>query len=330
MNIDLMKKICAVKGSSSQEQAITQFILEEIKDYIDDYQIDALGNLIAHKKGNGKKMMLAGHMDQIGMMVTHICKDGFIYFTNIGGLNPYVILNTRVVFDDGTIGIVGKNGKAAFNTLKLSDLYIDIGARSQEEAEKHVNIGDIAVYSGEPIVDDVKITSPYLDDRIGCYFMIEALKQLKDCKYDLYLVFTVQEEVGRIGGMTSAYNVDPDYGIAFDVTSDYSGPDADKYPMKMFGGACIKIKDASLVCSPQMVKFLTKVAVDNNINHQMEILLGGATDAGRIQQTRTGVISGGVSIATRYIHSMNETCALSDIQDCIDLTVKILETDIEA
>ncbi len=330
MNIDLMKKICTVKGSSSQEQDIAKFILEEIKDYIDDYQIDPLGNLIAHKKGNGKKMMLAGHMDQIGMLVTHIDKEGFIYFTNVGGLNPYVILNARVVFDDGTIGVVGKNGKAAFNNLKISDLFIDIGAKNQEESEKHVNIGDIAVYSGEPIVDDVKITTPYLDDRIGCFFMIEALKQLKDCKYDLYLVFTVQEEVGAMGATTSSYTVNPDYGIAFDVTSEFGTPDAEKLPMKMYDGACIKIKDASLICAPQMVKFLNKVAEDNGIKHQKEILLAGGTDAGKIQRTRTGVIAGGISIATRYIHSMNETCALSDIEDCIKLTVKALETDFEA
>ncbi len=329
MNIDLMKKICTVKGPSSQEQNIAKFILEEIKDYIDDYQIDPLGNLIAHKKGTGKKMMLAGHMDQIGMLVTHIDKEGFIYFTNVGGVNPYVILGGRVVFDDGTIGVVGKNGKAGFNNLKLSDLFIDIGAQSQEEAEKHVNIGDIAVYSGEPVVDDVKITSPYLDDRIGCFFMIEALKQLKDCKYDLYLVFTVQEEVGAMGAMTSTYTINPDFGISFDVTGEYGTPDSDKLPMRMYGGACIKIKDASLICAPQMVKFLNKVAVDNGIKHQKEILLAGGTDASKIQQSRTGVIAGGISIATRYIHTMNEICALSDIKDCIDLTVKLLETDIE-
>ncbi len=330
MNIDLMKKICTVKGPTSQEQKIAQFILEEIKDYVDDYEIDALGNLIAHKKGNGKKMMLAGHMDQIGMLVTHIDKEGFIYFTNVGGLTPHIILGVRVVFDDGTIGVVGKNGKADIKNLKISDLFIDIGAQSQEEAEKHVNIGDIAVYSGEPIVDDVKITSPYLDDRIGCFFMIEALKQLKDCKYDLYLVFTVQEEIGAMGAMTAAFKINPDYGIAFDVTVEFGTPDSDKLPTKMYGGACVKIKDASLICAPQMVKFINKVAVDNGIKHQKEILLAGGTDAGKIQQSRTGVIAGGISIATRYIHSTNEMCALSDIEACIDLTVKVLETNIEA
>ncbi len=159
--------------------------------------------------------------------------------------------------------------------------------------------------------------------------MIEALKQLKDCKYDLYLVFTVQEEIGAMGATTSAYTVNPDYGLAFDVTGEYGTPDSDKLPMRMYGGACIKIKDASLICAPQMVKFLNKVAVDNGIKHQKEILTAGGTDAGKIQQSRTGVIAGAISIATRYIHSMNETCALSDIEDCINLTVKVLETDIE-
>ncbi|MFV0440282.1 MAG: M42 family metallopeptidase [Lachnospirales bacterium] len=328
MNLELLKNICTVKGASSEEHNIANFILEEIKDYIDDYEIDSMGNLIAHKKGNGKKMMLAGHMDQIGMMVTHIDEKGFIYFTNVGGLNPYVILNCRVVFDDGTVGVVGKNGKALLNKLTLKDLFIDIGASSKEEAEKHVNVGDIAVYYEEPIVDDVKITTPYLDDRIGCYFMIEALKELKDLKYDLYLVFTTQEEVGLRGATAAAYTVNPDYGIAFDVTLGYGMPDSDKFPQKMGDGACIKVRDASLICSPEMVKHMKQVAEKHNIKHQLEILNAGGTDSGAIQRTRGGVTTGAISIATRYIHSMNEMASLADIKDCIDLTVKVLETEI--
>ncbi|MFV0520003.1 MAG: M42 family metallopeptidase [Lachnospirales bacterium] len=328
MSLELLKNLCKVKGASGEENRAAQFILNEIKDYIDDYEIDALGNLIAHKKGDGKKMMLAGHMDQIGMMVTHISKEGFIYFVNVGGLNPYILLGCRVVFDDGTVGVISKEGKAQLATLKISDLFIDIGARTQEEVLKHIQIGDCAVYYEEPISDEFKVTSPYLDDRIGCYFMIEALKRLKDCKYDLYLVFTTQEEVGLRGAITSSYSVNPDFGIAFDVTMDYSTPESDKMPQKAGDGACIKIRDGSLICSPIMVKHMKKCAEEGNIKHQLEVLIAGGTDAGAMQRSRNGVVAGGISIATRYIHSMNETVILSDIEDCIELTVKVLETQI--
>ncbi len=329
MSLELLKKLCKVKGVSGEEDAVAKFILEEIKDYIDDYEIDPLGNLIAHKKGPGKKMMLAGHMDQIGVIVTHISKEGFLYFSGVGGLSPYILFGARVVFDDGTVGVVYKNPKAAIATLKLSDLFIDIGAKTKEEAEKHVNIGDCAMYDAEAVVDEFKVTSPYLDDRIGCYFMIEALKRLKNCKYDLYLCFTVQEEIGTYGAITSSYSVNPDYGIAFDITPDYSLPDSEKFPQKFGDGACIKIMDYSLICSKQMVDHMKKCAEKENIKHQFEVLTAGGTDAGPIQRSRGGVITGAISISTRYFHTMNETVSVSDIEDCIALTTAVLENDIE-
>ncbi len=327
MNLELLKTMCSIKGATSEEGKIANFILEEIKDYIDDYEIDALGNLIAHKKGEGKKFMLAGHMDQIGMMVTYIDKDGLLYFVNVGGLNPHVILNCRVVFDDGTIGVVGKNPKAEFSKLKINDLHIDIGATTREEVEKHINIGDIAVYCEEPVYDDYKFTSSYLDDRIGCFFMIEALKQLKKSPYDLYFVFTVQEEIGAFGAKVAGNKINPDYALAFDITSEFSLPDSEKLPQKFGKGACIKLKDASLICSSKIVNHLKKCANDGGIEYQLEILSAGGTDAGAIQRTNHGVHAGGISIATRYVHSMNEMVKINDIKSCIELTLKVIETE---
>jgi endoglucanase len=328
MNSDLLKKICSVKGASSEEDKIAEFILDEIKDLVDEHSIDALGNLIARKKGSGKKMMLAGHMDQIGMMVTFIDKEGFIHFTTIGGMNPTVIHSCRVIFNNGTTGIVSAERLEDPNKLAIDKMFIDIGATSKEEAEKYVSIGDICVFSGEPIIDDMKVMTPYLDDRIGCFIMIEALKKLKKPAFDVYFVFTVQEEVGLMGAKTAAYTIDPDYGISFDVTNSADTPKCRKLPQKFDGGAAIKLKDKSLLCHPIIIKHMEKCAKDANIKHQFEILELGGTDSGAIHVNKGGVPSGVISVPTRHIHSMNEMARLSDIQDCIDLAVKVLETEI--
>jgi len=329
LNIEFLKKICSVKGPSGEEADIAGCILNEIKDYADECSTDALGNLIVRKKGAGKKMMLAGHMDQIGMMVTHIDKEGFAWFTNIGGLSPTIIHSCRVVFSNGVTGTVRCERLDDPNKAALQNMYIDIGAADREEAEKLVKIGDSCVYCEEPIVDNYKIMTPYLDDRIGCYIMAEALKKIAKPAFDLYFVFTVQEEVGLRGAKTAAYSVDPDYGLAFDVTISADTPKCRKLPQKYGGGACIKIKDSSVLCHPAIVRHLERCAKEAGVKYQFEILEAGGTDSGAIHVNRGGVPSGVISVATRYVHSMNEMARLSDISDCIDLTVKALETEIE-
>ena len=328
MNKELLKTFCSIKGASGEEDKIAGLILGEIKDYVDEYRFDALGNLIARKKGPGKKMMLAGHMDQIGMMVTHIDDDGFLWFTNIGGLTPNVILSSRVSFSNGISGVIGCQRLEDHERIAIDKMYIDIGATSREEAGALISVGDICVYAGEPVVDDYKIMTPYLDDRIGCFIMVEALKKVKNPAFDLYFAFTVQEEVGLRGAKTAAYSIDPDYGIAFDVTISADTPKCRKLPQKLGGGACIKIKDASVLCHPLMIKHMERCARDAGIKYQFEILEAGGTDSGAIHLNKGGVPSGVISVPTRHVHSMNELARLSDISDCIELTVKALETEI--
>jgi len=331
MNVELLKKLCAVRGASGQETEIGEVILAEIKDYIDDHSVDAMGNLIAHKKGldkNAKKMMLAGHMDQIGLMVTFIDKKGFLRFTNIGGKSPAICYGQRFIFPNGTIAVAYSERLKDPKELSLDKMYLDVGAKDKEAAEKLVKIGDIAVFSAEPVVSGDVFISPALDDRVGCFIMIEALKKIKNPAYDLYFVFTSQEEVGLRGAKTSAYAIDPDYGLSFDVTISADTPKAHKYPSKMYGGAAIKIKDASLICHPTMVKHLEDCAKAANVPYQFEILDAGGTDSGAIHLTKGGVPSGVISVATRYIHSANEMCAISDVEACIDLTVKALQVAI--
>lgn len=343
LNTDFLKKLCAANGASSRESAVSSIILDEIKDYVDEYKIDALGNLIARKKrpeesGNsdkngksgdsGKKMMLAGHMDQVGLMVTYISKEGFLYFSKVGGNSPGYCLGQRFVFPNGVIAVAASERLDNPKDLTLEKMYLDIGARDDEDANSKVKIGDICVFDQQPVVSDGVFISPAIDDRVGCFIMIEALKRLKNPAYDIYLVFTAQEEVGLRGAKTAAFDIDPDYGLSFDVTISADTPKSRKFPSKMYGGAAIKIKDASLLCHPVIIDHLEKCAANAQIKYQFEILEHGGTDSGAIHITRGGVPSGVISVATRYIHSANEMCALSDIEACISLAVKALEVGV--
>ncbi|KAB3534023.1 M42 family metallopeptidase [Alkaliphilus pronyensis] len=329
MNKELLKEMCSVYSPSGNEAAIRDFIMQEIKDYVDEINVDPLGNLIARKKGNGKKIMFAGHMDQIGLMVTFIDKEGFLRFTNVGGLSPSITMSQRVIFSNGVVGVVGCEKLDDIKDLKLDKLFIDIGAQSKEEAEEMVSIGDVCVYYSEALIDDKKVISQGLDDRVGCFVLIEALKQIKNSLNDLYFVFTVQEEVGIRGAKTSAYTINPDYGIAVDVTMTGDTPNAKKMAVKLGEGAAIKIRDNSLLCHPKVKDTMIKVAKDSDIKYQLEVLEFGGTDSGAIHLTRSGVPSGVISIPTRYIHSNCEMCYLSDISAAIDLSVKLSQTDFD-
>lgn len=326
MDKQLLNDLCQLHGVSNDEHEVTEFIKNQIKDYVDEMTVDALGNLIAHKKGKGKKMMLAGHMDQIGLIVTNILENGLIKFSNIGGINHHNLYYCRVVFKNGIVGVVANKHLDKHDTRKLSDMFIDIGFDKKADTEKHIAIGDYCTYCASTVIDDTKVITPALDDRIGCFIIIEALKQLKDCKYDLYCTFSVQEEVGSRGSKVASYAITPDYGIAFDVTTDNCNDDS--FPQKMGLGACVKLKDSSVLCHKKIVSHLENVAKDNNIKYQKEILSAGGTDAGSMHLNKEGVLVGGISVATKHIHSTNEMCSVSDIEDCISLTVKMLETEI--
>ena len=331
LNTDFLLKLCGVNGASGSEGAVADLILSEIKDYIDEYRIDALGNLIARKKGvspDSPKMMLAGHMDQIGLMVTYINDEGFLYFSTIGGKATDNCLHQRFVFPNGTVGIVACQRLDNGEWRDFDKMYIDIGVRNAEEAQKLVKIGDVCVFATPSAISGDVIMSPALDDRVGCFIMVEALKLIQKPAFDLYFVFTSQEEVGLRGAKTSAFAIDPDYGLAFDVTVSADTPKARKFPSKMYGGAAIKLKDSSLLCHPKMIAHLENCAKDADIPYQFEILEAGGTDSGAIHVNRGGVPSGVLSVATRYIHTANEMCALSDIDASIRLTVKALETAI--
>lgn len=328
-NSELLKNLVKVYGPSSNEKEIRDYITNEIKDYVDDIKVDALGNLIAHKKGNGKKIMISAHMDQIGLMITDIDKDGFLRFTNIGGISPSITHSQKVRFENGVIGCVFSEPVDDLSKLKLDKMYIDIGAFSKEEAEKMVKIGDICIYHGELEENDNVVFTPYLDDRVGCFVAIEALKQIKEAKNDLYFVFSVQEEVGLRGAKAAAYGIDPDVGISIDVTAHGDTPKAKRFAVGLNKGAAIKVKDNSLVSHPYIRQTLVELAKENEIPYQMEVLEFGGTDSGAIQLTKEGVPSGVISIPTRYVHSTVEMASKNDINNCIKLLVEFLNKELD-
>jgi endoglucanase len=328
-NSEGLKNITGIYGPSGHEEKVVAYIQEEIKDYVDEISVDSLGNLIARKKGQGPKVMIAGHMDQIGLMITDVDDKGFVRFTNVGGIMVEVTIGQRFEFADGRIGIVGKEEKQEIQKTRLEHLYLDIGAKNKEEAEKWVSIGDICVYYSEYYETEHTAMARCMDDRIGCFVMIEALKRLGKVENDCYFVFTVQEEVGTRGAKTSAYSIEPDIGLAVDITLSGDTPEARRFAVSLHDGVAIKVRDNSLLSHPKVNDRLIALCEDNKIKYQMEVLEFGGTDAGAMSLTKEGVPASCLSIPTRYGHSDHEVISKADVEAAIQLLVQSLERPFE-
>ena len=321
--MELLKKLTQCNAPSGCEKGITGIIKNEAEGYADEIYTDAMGNLIAHKKGNGKKLMFAAHCDEIGIVVTYIDENGFLRFADVGGLYTKYLAGRRVCFENGTEGVIGTEPNNDKNAL--SKMFIDVGAKNADEAKKLVNIGDMASFKGDFNVINNRIISKALDDRCGCYVLLEAMKRVKT-NNDLYFVFTTQEEVGLRGARTAAYAIAPEMAIAVDVTDTGDTPKAENMAVKLGGGAAIKVMDYSVICSGEVRECLKQLAEKNNIKYQMEIMTDGGTDAGVIHFSGKGVKTGGISVPTRYIHSPSEMIDADDLNACIDLLTAFAET----
>ena len=316
-------------GPSGRESEVTKTIAEMIRDFVDELSIDSLGSLIAVKKGSnsGKKIMFAAHADEIGIVITHMDDHGFLRFFNVGGLNPLTLPGQRVRFANGTIGIIGRE-KGNPKEVTWDKLYVDIGAVDKKTAESRVSIGDFAIIHREFVDLGQRYAAKSMDDRIGCAILIEAAKRLKATEHHIYFVFTSQEEVGIRGARTSAYQIDPDLGIALDVTLTGDTPEAPRMEVKLGGGAAIKVRDSSMITHPQVKALMTRIAVENKIPYQFEVLEFGGTDAGAIHLSRSGVPSGTISIPCRYVHSASEMVDIGDVEACVALTTAIAQDDL--
>ncbi len=310
---ELYSKAGKAFGPSGREDAARQSIEALGKPYVDEAWTDTLGNLILRKRGRGKKIMLCAHMDTIGFVATHIEK-GIIRFAPVGGVSVEDILNASIQFENGTAGIVAWEEKIPKKDMELEHLFLDIGAGDEEAVRRNVQVGDFAVFGNAPFRQDGCICGPYLDNRIGCAALLKALEYLTETDNDLYFVFSVQEEVGLRGAGPAAFAIAPDYAIAVDVTDTGDLPER-KYPMavKLGAGPAVKVMDKSVITAEVVRSALLAAGKALSIPLQTEILRFGGTDTAAIQRTRDGVLSGAVSIPTRYIHTPHEMVWEGDV-----------------
>lgn len=327
--LNLMKTLTAVRGISGREKSISDKLLTIIAPLADKCWNDAMGNLIALKKGTApdgerNKIMLCAHMDEIGFLVTYIEDSGFIRVNAIGGINWVAAAFTEVTFGNGVKGILVPETGTAPADLKQEKFYVDIGAKDKKEAERKVQIGDFCALNGSLTrLCGRRVAGRPLDDRIGCAVLVKIAEKLKDLTVadDVYFVFSVQEEVGVRGAKTSAFGISPDIGIAYDVTGTGDSLGAKPMACSVGAGAAIKLKDSSVICDYELTQELAAVAKENGIKHQFEILAAGGTDTSAMQMSGAGVRAAALSIPTRYIHSGVEMLDLNDAEACVELTV---------
>ncbi len=321
--IKLLEDLTQINSVSGNENAIREYISDRVKDYCDEVYTDNMGNLIAHKKGNGKKIMFAAHMDEIGIIATDIDDKGFVRFSNIGGLNIRNLVNLRVHFANGIEGVIGAEEEDFKSKPALSKLFVDIGASDKKSAEKKVGIGDSASFVGGFVNMGDCVVSKALDNRAGCAILIKALAEITNSENDLYFVFTTQEEVGLRGAKTVAFDIEPDVAVAVDVTDTGDTPSAPTMAVEMGKGAAIKVMDRSIMCDADVRAKMVETAKKNKIPYQLEIMTDGGTDAGAIHLTKSGIKTGGISVPTRYIHSPSEMASINDIESCIELVKEL-------
>ncbi len=324
-----LKELIKVQGVSGREGAVAAAISDRIRPYVDELSIDALGNLIALKKGNGKdkkKHMLCAHMDEIGFIVTYIEESGFLRVSNIGGIRFIPSAYMPVVFENGLRGIIMPEEELEKKEdYQATKFYIDIGAKDKKDAEKRVKIGDCAVI--EPSLTRLvgrRIAARPIDDRIGCAILIDIAKRLGDIVDDVYFVFSVQEEVGCRGAKTAAFAIAPDDALVFDVTGTGDALGAKPMAIRLGEGAAIKIKDSSVICDVEMVQRLTALAKEKKIPCQLEILTYGGTDTSSIQMSGLGAKAGALSVPTRNVHTATEVIDMHDAEACRDLALAYL------
>lgn len=335
LNIELLRELCTTPGAPGHEKLIRNIVKREVEAYVDELREDAMGNLIALRRGNPtRKVMAAAHMDEISFIITHIDKNGFARFHTLGGFDPKTLTAQRVLVHgkEDLMGVIGSkpihlmNAEERSKAPKLKDYFIDFGMPA-EQVKALISVGDVATRERDLITLGDCVSTKSLDNRVCVYLLIEALKKLSQPAYDFYAVFTVQEEVGIRGAMTASRHINPDFGFGLDTTiaNDLPGVNAQEHITKLGGGTAIKIMDSSVISDIRMVAFMEATAAKHNISTQREILTGGGTDTAAIQRGGDGAIVGCISIPTRHIHSVVEMCNQADINSSIALLVHCVE-----
>lgn len=336
MNIELLRRLTEAHGVPGREEAIRAIVVEELKG-VADIQVDTMGNVIAHRSGPGKKLMLAAHMDEIGFMVKFIDDKGFLRVQPLGGWDARQMASQRVIVHTRTGSM---NGVMMASTKpkhmltpeelnkppQVENYFVDLGLPFDDVKER-VRLGDSITMDRSFMQVGNRFTCKAMDDRVAVFVMIEALKAAPKHEVDLYAVATVQEEVGLRGAAASGWSVQPDIAVAIDITlaNDIPGIADTDHVTRLGEGAAIKVMDSSLICHPKVVDHFRTLAEQHSIPHQIEVLPMGGTDAGAIQRLHGGIPSFTLSIPTRYVHTVNETVDQSDVQACIDLLARYIE-----
>jgi putative aminopeptidase FrvX len=337
VDVQLLAKICEVAGAPGFEARVRKIVLEEIQGFVDEIEVDNLGNIYAIKRGkdSSKRAMVGAHMDEIGFMVNHIDDKGFIRFNTLGGFDPKTLTAQRVIVH-GKEDIIGVMGSKPIHImtpdernkkLELSDFFIDLGL-PVEQVKNLVSIGNPITRERKLIEMGECVNCKSIDNRVAVYILIETLKRMEKPDYDVYGVFTVQEEIGIRGASVAAHNINPDFGFGLDTTIAFDVPGAKPEEMvtELGKGTAIKIMDSSVVCDYRMVEYMKQIADKNNIKWQPEILTAGGTDTAGIQRWgKQGAISGAVSIPTRHLHQVIEMAHKEDIAGGVLLLQKCLE-----
>jgi endoglucanase len=337
---DLLKKLSEFISPSGFENDVREFVKDYFAKTADRVYIDALGNVIAVKKGSrgSGKIMIAGHMDEIGLFISHIDEKGFLRALPIGGVFERALIFQRVLIRtrEGKIfrGVIGlkpphiAKPEEARQVPELRELFIDVGAGSRAEVEKMgIRIGDVAVYDRDLVLlSQDRVSGKAIDDRVGLLVAMKSFEMIENNQADIYAVATVQEEVGLKGARTAAFSISPDAALALDVTiaSDVPGTAEHEWFTQLGKGPAIKIADgrgaSGLIANMEIVNKLIAIAQELNIPYQIEVAAGGTTDASAIQLNKEGVPAGVISIPARYIHSPVEVIDLNDVMNAIRLT----------
>lgn len=345
MNLELLSELCRTAGPPGREERVRKVVIRELKALTDRIDVDRMGNVVATRGprgGKGRKpakavkarrVMLSAHMDEISLMVTHIDDRGFLRFTTLGGFDPKTLATQRVLVH-GKEDMLGVVGSKPFHIMsdeerarmpKMETFFIDLGL-PKARVEKLVSVGDLVTRERDFAEVGDMVSTKALDDRMGLFVMIEAMRKLRSHDVDVLAVATTQEEVGIRGAEVAAERLRPDLGVALDVTlaNDIPGADSAESVTTLGRGTAIKVMDSSVICDPRVVAALRSIARKRKIAHQMEVLTRGGTDTAAIQRAGGGVPSGCISIPTRYVHSVTEMCHKRDVQASIDLLAAFL------
>ncbi len=323
---EIIQRLTETYGPSGLEERIRAVIRAEVEGLADEVWVTPLGSLVAVRRsgGDGRRILVAAHMDEIGVMVSHIDEKGFLRFAGIGGVFPRNCVAARVLFENGTTGVIAVEQKAdPDKPLTLQQLYIDVGATSREDCP--VRVGDAAVFVRPFVAQGRRLIAKAMDDRIGCAVLIETLRRLGATPNEVHFVFSTQEEVTLAGAQTATYSIDPDIAIAVDVTGTGDTPESRPMAVELGKGPAVKVQDSWMIAHPRVRELLVAAAEAAGVPYQMEVLERGTTDAAAMQTVRAGVPSGCLSIPCRYVHTPSEIVDEEDVEGAVRVMVEALK-----